>query len=73
MFGTQFGKKDRPNRIRVIVINQLNEIIDRIKEVPTEMFWVVLITLGLSVWKSSTKNSIKRIYRNKSDEDGSPK
>ena len=55
------------------MINQLNEIIDRIKEVPTEMFWVVLITLGLSVWKSSTKNSIKRIYRNKSDEDGSVK
>jgi len=52
---------------------QLNKIIDRIKEVPTEMFWVVLIFLGLSVWRISTKNSIKRIYRNKSDEDGSVK
>ena len=53
------------------MINQLNEIIDRIKEVPTEMFWVVLIFLGFSVMKYSTKNSMKRIYRNKSDEDGS--
>ena len=61
------------NKIQVIVIKQLNEIFDRIKEVPTEMFWVVLIFLGLSVMKFSTKNSIKRIYRNKSDEDGSVK